>query len=343
MLEYPCLTNDHLQADAIYVPYYGGIDSLKYLFGPQVNSSFEHGLDLFHFIRHLDSPKIWERNHGHDHFMVMARVAWDFTQPLSNDPPIFGTSILELPEFYNVTALTLEARAYPWQERAIPYPTSFHPESLGFFEAWLTRVRRSKRDTLMLFSGGGGISANPNIRRSIRLECDRSNGMDANGTGYVKLCEFVDCSMGICEHDPIKYMKPMLQASFCLQPPGDTPTRRATFDSILAGCIPVFFEELSAKKQYGWHLMEEKYDEFSVSLPKEDIVFKGVSIMESLMKIPRNEVRRMREKVVEMIPRVMYRKHGSSLGLRSRKDAFDLAIEGTLQRIKSRLEEVNDL
>lgn len=340
MLEYPCLTSDPSHANAIYVPYYGGIDSLRYLFGPEVNSSFQHGLDLYDFLAHVDSPNIWSRNYGHDHFLVMARPAWDFSQPLYNDPIVFGTSFLELPEFYNVTALTLEGRAYPWQEQAIPYPTSFHPPNLAFFESWVNRVRRSRRNTLMLFAGGGGISANPNIRRSIRLECENVTSMSANGTGYQKLCEFVDCSNGICEHDPIRFMKPMLQASFCLQPPGDTPSRRSTFDGILAGCIPVFFEDLSAKKQYGWHLPEEKYEEFSVTIPKEDVVFKGLKVFDVLTSIPRAQVRRMREKVLEMIPRVMYRKHGSSLGLRSKKDAFDIAIEGTLERIKSRLQEV---
>ncbi|KAL6550200.1 putative xyloglucan galactosyltransferase gt19 [Orobanche minor] len=339
MLEYSCLTPDPDLADAIYVPYYAGIDALKYLFGPEVNSSSRHGLDLFHYISHVDNPSIWNRNLGRDHFLVLARPAWDFSQPLSNDPPIFGTSFLELPEFFNITALTLEARAYPWQEQAIPYPTSFHPPNLAFFESWVNRVRRSRRSTLMLFAGGGGISANPNVRRSIRLECEKISSMSTNGSGFGKFCEFVDCSNGICEHDPIKFMKPMLQSSFCLQPPGDIPTRRSTFDGMLAGCVPVFFEEMSAKRQYGWHLMEEEYDEFSVFIPKEDVVFKGVRILDVLMSIPRGEVRRKREKVLEMMGRVMYRKHGSSLGLRSKKDAFDIAVEGTLKRIKSRSEE----
>lgn len=342
MLEYPCLTSNPSHANAIYVPYYGGLDSLKYLFGPEYNSSFQHGLELYDFLVHVDSPDIWSRNKGHDHFMVMARPAWDFNQPLNSDPILFGTSFLELPEFYNVTALTLEGRAYPWQEQAIPHPTSFHPSNLAFFESWVNRLRRSRRTTLMLFAGGGGISANPTVRRSIRLECENVTGMSANGTGYEKLCEFVDCSNGVCQHDPIRFMKPMLQASFCLQPPGDTPTRRSAFDGILAGCIPVFFEDLSAKKQYGWHLPEEKYEEFSVFIRKEDVVYKGLSILDVLTSIPRAQVRRMREKVLEMMPRVMYRKHGSSLGLRTKKDAFDIAIEGTLERIKSRLQEAAD-
>lgn len=156
----------------------------------------------------------------------------------------------------------------------------------------------------------------------------------------MKFCEVVDCSNGVCEHDPVRYMRPMLQASFCLQPPGDTPTRRSTFDSLLAGCIPVFFEDLSAKSQYNWHLPEEEYGEFSVSIPKEEVVFKGLRIVDVLMGIPRTRVEKMREKVLELMPRILYRRHGSSLGLRTQKDAFDIAVEGALQRIKSRLKEV---
>ncbi|PON53836.1 Exostosin-like [Parasponia andersonii] len=350
MLEYPCLTSDPAAADAVYLPYYAGIDSLRYLYGPDVNSSAEHGLELFRFLQR-DEPGAWRRHMGHDHFLVMARPAWDFSQPPSNDPPIWGTSFLELPEFFNVTALTVESRAWPWQEQAVPYLTSFHPPNLSFLEAWLQRVRRSRRVTLMLFVGGGGVSATPNIRRSIRNECENATaagnftggdgGYGFYGGEYSSLCSIVDCSSGICEHDPILFMKPMLQASFCLQPPGDTPTRRSTFDSILAGCIPVFFEDQSAKSQYTWHLPEDRYEEFSVTIPKEEVVFKGLRILDVLNSIPRAKVRRLREKLMEFIPSVVYRKHGSSMSLRTKKDAFDIAVEGTLRRIKSRLEEVS--
>ncbi|KAI4317599.1 hypothetical protein L6164_025459 [Bauhinia variegata] len=135
-------------------------------------------------------------------------------------------------------------------------------------------------------------------------------------------------------------MRPMLQASFCLQPPGDTPTRRSTFDAILAGCIPVFFEEQSAKTQYGWHLPENEFESFSVHIPKEEVVYKGMKILNVLRGIPGSRVRRMREKILGLIPRVMYRKHNSSYGLRAKKDAFDISIDGTLKRIQSRLEEL---
>ncbi|CAO2819818.1 unnamed protein product [Amaranthus hypochondriacus] len=352
LLEYPCLTPYPHQADAIFLPYYSSLDSFRFLYGPDYNSSHIHGLDLYSFLQ-SDDPQIWERFNGHDHFLIMAGTAWDFSQPLppKNEEEIerlWGTSFLMLPEFFNVTVLSLESRAWAWQEQAIPHPTSFHPSSLAFLDSWVSRVRRSKRSTLMMFAGGGGTSSmgNPNVRRSIREECgtyenETSYWSVADGSRFQKVCDIVDCSNGICEHDPIRYMKPMLQASFCLQPPGETPARRSTFDGIIAGCIPVFFEDQSAKSQYHWHLPPAEFAEFSVTIPKEEVVFNGLKVVDVLMGIPRAEVRRMREKVMELIPKVTYRKHGSSFGLRAKKDAFDIAIEGTLQRIKDRLKDVS--
>ncbi|KAK8957718.1 hypothetical protein KSP39_PZI000742 [Platanthera zijinensis] len=326
LLEYPCLTGDPAGAEAIFLPYYAALDALPYLYSSDFyNDSAQHGLHLQRFLVDDDNPQIWSRRSGHDHFLVMARPAWDFSQDPAADPPSWGTSFLHLPAFLNITALTIESRPDAWQEHAIPYPTSFHPATIERLESWLDRVKRSLRPTLMLFAGGGG-GGGPNIRGSIRAECE--NRTD--------LCEIVDCSDGACAHDPIRYMLPMLRSRFCLQPPGDTPTRRSTFDGILAGCIPVFFEELSARSQYSWHLPPIEYGEFSVFIPKEEVVFHGVHVADVLEAIPDEQYRRMRRRVLEIVPSVIYRRHGSSAGLRARKDAFDLAIDGVLRRIKQR-------
>jgi len=74
-----------------------------------------------------------------------------------------------------------------------------------------------------------------------------------------------------------------------------------------------------------------------VFIPKEDVVFKETRVLDVLRSIPSARVWRMREKVLDMISRVMYRRHGSSMGLRAKKDAFDLAIDGVLNKIKSRV------
>ncbi|CAL9038014.1 unnamed protein product [Musa banksii] len=328
MLEYPCLVADPAAADAVFLPYYAAIAALPFLYSPdQWNSSALHGRDLADWLRR-DRPGIWSRRAGHDHFLAVAGAAWDF----DNDPAqttVWGTAFLGLPECYNLSALTLESRAWPLQEHAVPPPTSFHPATLGRFNAWLARARRSRRPALMLFAGGAASSSGrPNIASSIRAECELRRD----------LCDIVDCSRGACAHDPGRFMRPMIRARFCLHPPGDTPTRRSTFDGILAGCIPVFFEEASAARQFGWHLPRRRYSDFSVLIPKEEVVFRGRRIADVLEAIPRARVRRMRNAVLELAPAVMYRRHGSSTALRARKDAFDLAIEGVLRRIRRRVQ-----
>ncbi|XP_043710398.1 probable xyloglucan galactosyltransferase GT19 [Telopea speciosissima] len=193
ILEYPCLTPDPSLAHAIFLPYYGAIDSLRCLYGPEVNSNADHGLSHYCFLQQ-DNPQIWYRYFGHDHFVVLVHPAWDFSQPLSNDPPLWGTSFLELPKFYNITALTLESRAWPWQEHALPYLTSFHPLTLALLHSWIAYVCRTCRTTLMLFADSSGIASTPNVPHNIRNECKNSMtiGKDPTISGQFKDCVIVD-------------------------------------------------------------------------------------------------------------------------------------------------------
>ncbi|KAL4198608.1 hypothetical protein AMTRI_Chr03g46840 [Amborella trichopoda] len=328
MYQYPCLTPDPDLASAVFLPYYASLHSLPFLFGPDQNYSIAHGLDL---ARLLSDSSVYRRRHGHDYFFVASRTALDFSRPLDSRPDAWGTSLLELPAFFNFTVLVTESRAWPWQEHAVPYPTSFHPSTLSHLHTWLRRVRRSPRPTLMLFAGGATMSPNgpPNIHRSILSQC---------ASTAESICSIADCSRSACDHDPGRYMRPMLRARFCLQPPSDTPTRRSTFDGMIAGCIPVFFEDRSAKSQYDWHMRPEEYRDFSVFIAKDEVVWGGLNISRVLMGIGDEEVRRMREKVIEMIPRIIYRGHRSSKSLREEvKDAFDLAVEGVIRKIKHRI------
>ncbi|KAL6645315.1 hypothetical protein ACP70R_016923 [Stipagrostis hirtigluma subsp. patula] len=334
LLERHCLVHHPARADAVFLPYCAALDALPFALDPALlNSSALHGAHLASFLAR-DHPHLLARHHGHDHFFVLAGPAWDYSQPPDTDPRLWGTtSLLRRPEFENFTVLTLESRSWPWQEHAVPHPTSFHPASLQRLQAWLARARRSRRTALMLYAGGVSKPSRPNIRGSILAEC--ANRTDA--------CAVVDCSAGACALDPVLYMRPMLKAKFCLQPPGDTPTRRSTFDAILAGCVPVFFEHAAARTQYGWHLPPGRYDEFSVTIPKESVVLGGVKIVDVLAAVPDAEVARMRARLLEMAPRVVYRRHGSTAEFReASKDAVDLAVEGALRRIRRRVRALQD-
>ncbi|BAT02143.1 Os07g0562051, partial [Oryza sativa Japonica Group] len=66
---------------------------------------------------------------------------------------------------------------------------------------------------------------------------------------------------------------------------GDKPMRRSTFDAILA----VFFEDATARRQYGWHLprsgMASSWCTYYI--PKESVVFDGVKIVIHRRSLPR--------------------------------------------------------
>jgi hypothetical protein len=66
---------------------------------------------------------------------------------------------------------------------------------------------------------------------------------------------------------------------FCIITPEDVPTRKAVFDTVLLGCIPVFFDQLTAPLMYEWHWGQDLWQKASVNLEnyKEDLVARSAS------------------------------------------------------------------
>ena len=117
---------------------------------------------------------------------------------------------------------------------------------------------------------------------------------------------------------------------FCLQPQGDSYTRRSAFDSMLAGCIPVFFHPGSAYVQYTWHL-PKNYTRYSVFIPEDGVRKGNVSIEDRLKSIHPDMVKKMREEVISLIPRVIYADPRSKL--ETLKDAFDVSVEAIINKV----------
>ncbi|KAK8556248.1 hypothetical protein V6N12_002658 [Hibiscus sabdariffa] len=118
---------------------------------------------------------------------------------------------------------------------------------------------------------------------------------------------------------------------FWLKPPGDSYTRRSIFDSILAGCIPVLFHPGTAYAQYIWHL-PKNYTKYSVYIAVKDLSEWKINLNETLLRIPEDRISALREEVIKLIPRVVYASSRSRSD--TVKDAFDLAVEGILERIE---------
>lgn len=317
MRSYPCLTDSPAAADMFFVPYFAGLDALPYLYN-DTKKKDKQGYEVISWLR-SNAAEWWGRYSGQDHFMIAGRTAWDFQIPSVAD---WGTSLLDLDEMQSVTFMVLERRPWGTQEQAIPYPVGFHPSTAASLDLWIERVRNSVRTALFSFSGALRPKLSDSIRGILSNQC-----LNASTE-----CSRLDCAKISCSHNPEPIYESLLQADFCLQPRGDTATRRSTIDSIISGCIPVLFHEDSAEKQYMWHFPQD-YNAFSVFIPEGCVMNGTCNVRDILKKIKPAEVLRMRENIISMIPSMVYR-HPSAVDF-SHRDAFDLTIEGMSRKVDS--------
>eukprot|EP00252_Welwitschia_mirabilis_P002799 TRINITY_DN12786_c0_g1_i1.p1 TRINITY_DN12786_c0_g1~~TRINITY_DN12786_c0_g1_i1.p1 ORF type:complete len:461 (-),score=19.36 TRINITY_DN12786_c0_g1_i1:144-1526(-) len=316
MKKYECLTKNSSLASVIYVPFFPGFDIFRY-FWYNISTRDATSKALMEW---LQSKREWKRNKGKDHFLVSGRIPWDFWR-LTDNETAWGNNLLLQPAMKNMTMLLLESN--PWNPSlvAIPYPTYFHPAKDSDVIEWQQRMRKMERPFLFSFAGAPRPDKRESIRSQLMDQCRES-----------KFAKLLVCGVedfhSQC-HNPSTVMRLFQRSLFCLQPQGDTPTRRSFFDSILAGCIPVLFHPESAYTQYVWYL-PKNYSTYSVFIPEEEIK-KNVSIEARLKEIPSSEISLMRERVIKLIPSVVYAQ--SKLG--NLKDAFDIAVESMIKRVKS--------
>ncbi|KAF5738492.1 putative Xyloglucan galactosyltransferase KATAMARI1 [Tripterygium wilfordii] len=320
MKRYECLTNDSSFASAVYVPFYAGLDISHYLWNVSISVRDSSAKELVKWL--IDKPE-WRRMWGRDHFLVAGRISWDFRRQ-TDDESDWGSKLRFLPESKNMSMLSIESSSWD-NDYAIPYPTCFHPKTDSEIEAWQEKMRTQKRPYLFTFAGAPRPDLDNSVRGKIIEECKASK----------KLCKLLDCNYGVTDCDnPVNLMKLFQSSVFCLQPTGDSYTRRSIFDSILAGCIPVFFHPGTAYAQYKWNL-PKNYSDYSVYIPVRDVKDWKAGINETLLHIweDRERVLGMREQVINLIPRVVYADPISRL--ERFEDAFDVAVGGILDRIES--------
>ncbi|CAL4937608.1 unnamed protein product [Urochloa decumbens] len=327
MKRYECLTNRSSAAAAVFVPFYAGLDFARnhHHDGAARDAA---STDLMVW---LTGQFQWGRRMGGlDHFLVAGRTGFDFFRRGSDVDTSRGNGLL-MRAARNMSVLVLESTLRHGGDYAVPYPTYFHPRSDADVLRWQDRMRGQRRTRLMAFVGAPG----PDTPASIRViaECKASSACTMLG------CTRSPRNTRCRNHTPANIMRLFQKASFCLQPRGDSWTRRSVFDSMVAGCIPVFFHAASAYKQYRWHLPKRHLD-YSVYIPDADVRERNVSIEAVLRAIPPATVERMREEVIKLIPTVIYADPRSRL--ETIKDAFDVAVEGILDLV-ARIKNGEDL
>lgn len=319
MMKYKCLTKDPSSASAIYVPFYAGLDASLHLWDLNISVRDSSGKDLLDWVsRQSEWKKMW----GRDHFLVAGRISWDFRRQTDNTSD-WGSKFRFLPESMNMTMLSVESSSWR-NDFAIPYPTNFHPSKHAEVLQWQSRMKNQSRPYLFTFAGAPRPELENSIRGRIINQCQASRG-----------CKFIDCSANYGKNcdNPVSVTKIFQSSVYCLQPPGDSYTRRSIFDSILAGCIPVFFHPGTAYSQYLWYL-PKNHTNYSVFIPVKEVKdLREVSIEKILLGISKNEEMGMKEEVIRLIPKIVYA--NSMPELDSFEDAFDIAVKGVLERVEN--------
>lgn len=315
ILEHQCRTFEPGFATAYYIPFYAGLAVGKYLWSNYSHRDRDrHGEMLLAWLR---EQRYWNKSNGWDHFMTLGRITWDFRRTKDED---WGSSLIYMPLMRNITRLLIERNPWDYFDIGIPYPTGFHPRTDADVLQWQRHLRTRNRTTLFSFAGATRGKFRDDFRGLLLSHC--LNESDA--------CRVVDCAGSRCSNGTSAILKSFMDSDFCLQPRGDSFTRRSIFDCMIAGSIPVFFWRRTAYAQYEWFLPSEP-ESYSVFIDRSEVK-QGKSVRGVLESYSEEEVRKMREKVIEQIPSLVYAR--PSEGRKGFKDAFDIAIDGVLRRMK---------
>ncbi|KAM3388698.1 hypothetical protein ACQJBY_011064 [Aegilops geniculata] len=325
LLSHRCRTTDPSLADAFYVPFYAGLDVGSHLWGlnATVADRDRAGTRLLEWLTNQTSFK---KSGGWDHFITLGRITWDFRRYYDDG---WGTNFAIRPGMANVTRLVIEADRLDPLDVGVPYPTGFHPRAAADVRAWQRHVLSLNRTNLFGFAGAQRSGFKDDFRDVLLEECE-----DA-GRAH---CRSVDCSGTKCNDNATTVMNLFLDSRFCLQPRGDSYTRRSLFDCMVAGAVPVLFWRRTAYDQYRWFLPvgePGKEREWSVFMDRQALRVGNVSVLDVLQGFSEQQVRRKRERVVQMIPRLVYGSSFDGLG-DGMEDALDVALSGVVKRFRRR-------
>ena len=217
---------------------------------------------------------------------------------------------------------------------SLPFPSSYH---------WYNGIRNipwdfnplHKRNITAVYLGSTK-TLNPHhtkIRRSMAAQCEEDKDCTWAKIGHNSKDTALADFLTIYRH-----------SVFCLLPPGDDPGRKAVFDAILSGCIPVIFEVATLFNQYPWHVTEQVALDISVGVPGGQVKSNRLKFMDILRKIPAEVIVKKQKAIAKAAPRMQYAVPPLHL-MKDRSDnttwdppfhdGVDVALDGMFERAQN--------
>ncbi|GAA5873279.1 hypothetical protein JCM3774_005930 [Rhodotorula dairenensis] len=200
----------------------------------------------------------------------------------------------------------------------VPYPTSFHLSDLlkgkktTLDDYFLNRAR----PYLIHYGAGqthpwGQSSSDPfngfALRAAIGTELTAYQEVQAGDSTAPKIMwDDITNSVERAQHlSPIHAH--MEQSKFCLMPAGDSPSRRAFYEAVQLGCIPVIFREKSYGRLFPSNELVNDVSRYTVFVDEtEYLAGTGRTLIEQLSQISVGEIRAKQEYLVKVAPKLQW-------------------------------------
>ncbi|CAD6262625.1 unnamed protein product [Miscanthus lutarioriparius] len=272
LLSHRCRTTDPGRAAAFFVPFYAGLAVGRHLWAANATAS-DRDRDCVALLSWLHAQPWYQRSHGWDHFIALGRITWDFRRTTDAG---WGGSFLTMPGWPTSPASSSSATpGTAWTSASRTRPGS----------------TRAPLPTLFAFAGAPRSAIKGDFRALLLEECQAAGAA---------ACGALDCAEGRCIKNNALVMELFMGARFCLQPRGDSFTRRSLFDCLVAGAVPVLFWRRSAYRQYGWYLpVDGREGEWSVFIDRDQLRAGNLTVRGVLAAIPESRARLMRKRVVK--------------------------------------------
>jgi hypothetical protein len=219
-----------------------------------------------------------------------------------------------------------------------PYPSYGHLNSLTRNPAYLSKIHLHPRAVFMFLAAS--------TRRSNEFRAailDQFEGDNKTSMSYEAYSRSRKLPIGQeipqmwlktpeCYGKHHEYTLPwMYRSVFCLQPPGDSATRKSYYDAIISGCIPVIFHD----EQTISYPFEDKFrlKDYTVILERHIVSGSSRTILQHLRLIKTVRIRELQDNLRKVVPSLQY--DFPIVHQAQHKDALKMILDEVGQQIQS--------
>ncbi|GAA5887176.1 hypothetical protein JCM16303_002216 [Sporobolomyces ruberrimus] len=198
----------------------------------------------------------------------------------------------------------------------VPYPTAFHlsPSAKGPKLTVGNYFYNNERPYLLHYAAAAshpwGLPASDPfngfaLRAKLREEFETFATQPNNSTSRILFDDIANSLDGAQQLE--LFHEHMEQATFCPMPAGDSPTRRAFYEALLLGCIPVLFREHSYGRLFPSSPEINDMSKYTIFIEENDVTNSvGPSVIERLEQVSPSRIRKMQEHIRKITPQLQW-------------------------------------